>query len=160
MAWYRAGWEAGLNSLELWWACSTEYISSNGGCRLPENYRQLTREVVRLAQDNAKVDPTPLRKLGLLIEHHAEVPPAIGRMPITVSFDELWMAAELAVSSKDAICAKGITNRRPGRKVHPATAKVQRLLSEGLSVDEIATRTGKSAANIRTIHSRMKQKSG
>lgn len=160
MAHYRRGWEAGLENLETWWASSTEYVQSSGCCRLPEGYRKLTDSVTKFAREKARIDDTPLRRLGLLIEHHAELPPAISRLPIHVSNDELWLAAEFACSAKDKIFAAGIAEKRTGRKVDRETERVRKMLADDLSVDAITKRTGKSAGNVRTIRSRMKRDSG
>lgn len=161
MAYYRRDWEAGLEALESWWQISTEYVRLNGENFLPTDYRRLSEEVLAFARNVAKIDASRLQELALMVDNHAKAPPAISRLPITVSIDQLWLAAEMAVTTKDQLFAAGIVRNRPrttGRPKSPERIKAEKMIKDGHDNDAVQKRTGLSVGFVRKIRSELPQK--
>jgi len=156
--WFKRGWEPGLTTLDEWWFWSTQYIYDDGTTKLPAEYPEWTRAVADFTRNVAKQDPSPFWKFGRLIEEHAKLRPRISQMPVTVSLDDLWWAAETSYQLKDLLWSMGTTNKRAGRPKSETTKRVEKLLSEKLETDPITERVKTSAANVRQIRHRTKRK--
>ena len=160
---FKRGWEEGLTTLDHWWYEANQYANLDGDYSLADDFHEWSNLLYRFVQDKAKMDTTTIWEVGQLIERREGKRGKRSWLTLPdpdATIRDIRNALYRSLPTVRKLWQLGMTDKKPGRggrRKAQLTRDVERLLDEGVSVDEINARTGASVENIRQIRSRQRR---